>query len=308
MSRAIPEAVDHVIAASLRTLPDCRGKANLALSWKQFRERQGPLDGAWDLRLADGSSVRLPRGSRMTWAVAATGYWDRHIIEFLARYMAPSTITFDIGASLGLWTLPLARAARSCDGFVWCFEPNPENVRWLEANIAANGLGAVADVHAVAVGSRPGTANLGYREHGGGNAALLGADSVDTVEVPVIRIDDLELPRRVSLVKMDVEGFELEVLRGARGLIERDRPTIFGEFSPAWLDIRGEDLAAGLRSLTELDYEVYELREQRSASWRPKDRVLLRRLRPPFQTRCENVLLLPSRRREETFAAADHGA
>jgi FkbM family methyltransferase len=282
--------VDRALTAGLRRLPDWRGKASVALAWKRTRERRGPLDGDWRLRLWDGSVVRLPRGSLMTWAVATTGHWDRHVIELLAPYVEPGTLALDVGASLGLWSLPLARAARAGGARLWCFEPNPENLPWLEANLAANGLAGVTEVHAVALGSRPGTARLGYREHGGGNGALLDLAGVATVEVAVRRLDDVELPGRVSFVKMDVEGFELEVLRGARALIARDRPAIFGEFSPDWLAMRGEDPAAELDWIAGLGYDVLEVEERRSAAWRPKD---VARLRERERPGAGNLLLVP---------------
>ena len=232
----------------------------------------------------------------MTWSLAATGHWDRYVIEMLTRYIEPETLVLDIGASLGLWSLPLGRAACSRGGRLWCFEPNPENLPWLEANIDRNDLRPVAEVHAVALGARTGTARLGYREHGGGNGALLDMGSADSVAVSVARIDDFDFPQRVSFVKMDVEGFELDVLRGGRALIGRDRPAIFGEFSAAWLRLREEDLAAGLSVVTALDYEVFELEERRSAGWRSKDLVTLRRLEQPFLSSSQNLLLLPAER------------
>lgn len=306
---AVTRVIDDTVASGLRSLPNWRGKTRVALGWKRMRERRGPLDGGWRLRLSDGSTVCLPRGSQMTWSLAATGYWDRHIIELLTRYIEPGTLALDIGASLGLWTLPLARVVRSNGGRLWCFEPNPENLAWLEANIDRNYLGSVAEVHEVALGSWQGTAQLGYREFGGGNAALVDADAGNTVEVPVVRIDDLDFPQRVSFMKMDVEGFELEVLRGARALIHRDRPAIFGEFNATWLRMRDEDLAAELSSIAALGYEVFKVEDRRSASWRPKDVAGLRRLEPPFVSGFENLLLLPAEPRSPGGAAtADRAA
>lgn len=278
--------------AGLRVLPDARGKASLALGWKRLRERRGALDGDWPLRLWDGSVVRLPRGSVMTWAVAATGQWDRHLIEFVSRYVDPGTVALDVGASLGLWSLPLARVARSRRSRLWCFEPSPYNVPRLEANLERNGLHTIAAVRPVALGAQRGAARLGYRERGGGNGALLDVADPDSVEVAVERLDDIEFPLRVSFVKMDVEGFELEVLRGGRALLERDRPVIFGEFSAAWLAMRGEDLDADLAALCTRGYEVFKLEQRRSARWRPNDVASLRRLEPPFAS-AENLLLLP---------------
>ena len=301
------ETLENVVAAGLRALPDWRGKASVALRWKRWRERREPLDGRWRVRLSDGSTVCLPRGSEMAWSVAATGYWDRHVIDLLAKCIAPRTIALDIGASLGLWSLPLAATARVVDAQLWCFEPNPDNAAWLQANIAANDLSSVAEVHQSALGAHSGIARLGCREHGGGNAALIEADDTDTdaVEVPVARLDDIEFPRRVSFMKMDVEGFELDVLRGARGLVERDRPAIFGEFNAGWLRIRREDLGTELLVLAGLGYDVFAVEERRSEWWRPRDVVRLRRIAPPQVSGCENLLLLPPGAPRPTPASPD---
>lgn len=287
-------ALEDAVLAGLRTLPDWRGKVGVALAFKRLRERHGTLGGAWDLRLSDGSVVRLPRGSQMTWSVAATGHWDRPVVDFVARHIARDTIALDIGASLGLWSLPLARVARANGGRLWCFEPNPDNLPWLAANIERNGLNAVVDLHPTALGSRRGTARLGLREHGGGNGALLAGQRTDAVEVPVAAIDDFAFPMRVGFIKMDVEGFELEVLRGAGGLLERDRPVIFGEFNATWLRERGEDLPRELARLHALGYDVFTLGQSRSRWWRPRDVVTARRLSSPFAVSDEDLLLIAS--------------
>lgn len=287
------EAIEDAAAAGLRAVPDWRGKTSLALGWKQVRERRGPLAGAWRVRLADGSLMSLPRGSTMSWTVAATGRWDHYIVHFVERFVAPHTLALDIGASLGLWTVPLARVVRGRDALVWCFEPNPENLPWLTSNIESNGLRSIAAVQPVAVGARQGTAHLGSREPGGGNGAITGHCS-GTVEVEMKRLDDCDFPCPVSFVKLDVEGFELEVLRGACDLITRDRPVIFGEFNAAWLLQRGEDLPAHLHTLTKIGYDIFALEQRRSSRLRATDVVSLRRLRPPFGSIGENLVFIPS--------------
>ena len=287
------DALEDVAATVLRALPDWRGKATIALLWKARRERHGQVDGQWRLRTTEGWELCLPRGSAMAWSVAATGHWDRHVIDLVAGYIEPRTVALDVGASLGLWTVPLAAAAQSTGARLWCFEPNPDNLAWLRANIEANDLGSVTELHAVALGSRTGTARLGCREHGGGNAALVPAYEHDGVDVPLARLDDFVFPRRVSFIKLDVEGFEVQVLRGARALIDRDRPVMFGEFSRTWLRMRGEHLAPELTRLASLGYDIFEVGEQRSARWRPRDVAELRRLEPPFLPASENLLLLP---------------
>lgn len=289
------DALEDAAAAALRAIPDWRGKANLALGYKRVRQRRGTLGGAWHMRLADGSSLCLPRGSDMSWTVAATGYWDRHVVDLVERFVTPGTLVLDIGASLGLWAVPLGRIVRNHGGRLWCFEPNPENIPWLTSNLEANDLCGVAEVHPVAVGARAGTVHLGPREPGGGNAAITVDAGTDAdIAVAVRRIDDYSFPCAVSFVKMDVEGFELEVLRGMRELLERDHPVILGEFNATWLRERGEDLPAHLGKLDAMGYDVFALEHCRTTRWRPNDVATLRQLQPPFATTAEDLILIPS--------------
>ena len=288
------ENVDNVIAAALRALPDVRGKANLALRLRNIRERRSPLDGTWKVRLSEGSEVCLPRSSRMSWTVAVTGQWDRHLIAEVARYVRPETLVLDVGASIGMWTVPLARTAAEHGALLWCFEPNPDNVRWLTMNIERNGLDGVVHVQPVGLGSSSSQAYLGLREHGGGNGAVQDCGSADTIAITVCRLDDIPMPRPISFIKLDVEGFELEVLRGGWETIRRDRPVIFGEFSTEWLRIRGENLPAYLCKLADIGYAVFTLQEERSAAWRAKDIVDRKELLAPFDSPNANLLLVPS--------------
>ncbi len=286
--------IDKAVVAGLRVLPAVRGKARLALSWKRLRERGLPLEGSWEVRMSDGSKISLPLGSVMAWIVAAVGHWDSGMLELVSRYIPAGTLVLDVGASVGLWTVPLGRNARSKGALVWCFEPNPENVRWLIVNIARNGLRDIVEVREIGLGARAGSAHLIFREHGGGNGALSDHPQGDCMPVSVARLDDLALPRRVGFMKLDVEGYELEVLRGARHTVQRDRPVIFGEFNAEWLRIRGEDLASHLGFLAGLGYQVFAVQERRSALWRPRDTTSLDRLEAPYPRGAQNLLLVPA--------------
>jgi hypothetical protein len=112
-------------------------------------------------------------------------------------------------------------------------------------------------------------------EYGVGNGVIAvdgqtATDKFPSIPIDVRRLDDVDLGRRVSLIKIDTEGYEVAFLRGAGELIERDRPVIFGEFSGTWLARRGEDLRGALAGL---DYEVEALLPSRSRPWRSLDTV-----------------------------------
>lgn len=262
------------IARVCRRLPDARGKARLG--WRLRRHM--PHDADWDLRLSNGERYSLPSGSMMSWVVAFTGEYDAAPQRLLAESVRPGTLVLDIGASLGLWTVPLGRAAQAAGAQVWAVEPHPSNHPWLHRNVELNGLQATVMIHEIALGDRSGTVMMELDERGGGNAAVSTSAVLGATAVPIRRLDELTFPAPVSAMKLDVEGFELSVLRGARALLARDRPVIFGEFSPEWLAARGEDLSTCLDELEALGYRASTLASRRSRPWKSNDRFELRSL------------------------------
>jgi len=122
-------------------------------------------------------------------------------------------IVIDIGAYVGLYTCMAAEKVGSA-GRVISFEPDPANYRQLLSNVTLNGFCNVTMV-ASALSERPGRANLFIKHHG--TVSSLGG-SGSCVEVAVDTLDNV-LKRmgvpKVDLIKIDVEGFELQVLRGA---------------------------------------------------------------------------------------------
>src|SRR3982074_2120522 len=117
----------EMLALASRTLPDFRGKLGVAARLRRRAEQRGTLEGAWQLRLSDGTRVELPRQSAMSWATAFTGGWDAAVVGYMERFIAPDTLVLDVGASLGLWTVQLAKAAASRGAEGWAFAPDPAN-------------------------------------------------------------------------------------------------------------------------------------------------------------------------------------
>jgi FkbM family methyltransferase len=134
-------------------------------------------------------------------------------------------IGLDVGANLGLYTYFLARACRH----VYAFEPNPNPLRALRAVADAN-----VTVLAVALSDKSGEADLaiprgrrGWSNNGATISHGFPGRSL-TLKVPCRRIDDLGLDG-IGIIKVDVEGFEKEVLLGARETLKRDRPVLLVE-------------------------------------------------------------------------------
>jgi FkbM family methyltransferase len=271
-------------------MPELRGKANLAWQLMRRSERRGPLEGMWRVTLKDGTRLELPRQSRMGWAVAFEGRYNQAAVRQVAEFIRPETVVLDVGASIGLWTVQLGKIAASRRASLWAFEPNPQNTPWIRSNLVLNDLAETVTVCEMGLGDRAESPLLAHTENGVGNGAIA-VNGEDGIPIAIRRLDDIDLPAPVSFIKIDVEGYETAVLRGAAGLLERDRPVIFGEFSVAWLEARGENLRA---ALVELDYEVTALSPIHSRAWRPIDAIQRRPVDlASAEPLPENLLLCP---------------
>jgi FkbM family methyltransferase len=145
----------------------------------------------------------------------------------------------DIGSNVGLTAIGFDQLVP--EGKVFAFEPSPQNYRLLQKNLKENSCLRVEAVNK-AVGSSTGEVSFfdvpGY---GAGSFALNDVSQLaarhhaeDRIEIPCVRIDDfvedLGLDR-IDLIKIDVEGFELDVLEGARKTLARFRPITILEFN-----------------------------------------------------------------------------
>ena len=150
----------------------------------------------------------------------------------------------DVGANIGYYLLMFQRRVGQ-QGHVTCIEPSPENLIELRCNVRENGLKNTT-VLDVAVGRRDEVVGLKAGINGGVVECGKGV-----CEVKVRRLDDL-VQRRVHFIKIDVDGFEGEVLQGAEGILRRDRPCLFLEFHPRLVRQFGADIDEILDYLRQL--------------------------------------------------------
>ena len=161
------------------------------------------------------------------------GLPEQGLIDWSRQFLRPGDVFLDVGAHCGTWTLQLASVTTS----VFAYEPQWSTYCKLCGGVALNRLDAhVIAIHA-AVTERVGVTQLHVVSGEGGGSTLHAEDARDTV----VRVEDvtgltLDAERfrywargRVGLIKIDVEGAELEVLRGAQRLIDEDAPYLLVE-------------------------------------------------------------------------------
>ncbi|MFI1676665.1 FkbM family methyltransferase [Streptomyces sp. NPDC020607] len=263
----------------------------------------------------------------MTFAARVAPYVPDRLIASLARLVYPRFepelarladlcppgcgTAVDVGGWYGPWSYRLASRAHR----VVTVEPVPQLARLLAAGTPRN----VRVIQAAAT-DRPGTARLWLPRGDRGErgvSSLVRRDIHDVaVDVPCLTLDGLGL-RDVHFVKIDVDGNELRVLRGARELIARDRPAIFLE-----LESRIQPTAPIVELLTGhhgyrgwvlphdswLPLDAFDLETHQSGTSYVASQGLLRRVLTPRRPRYVNsVLFLPDGHRPGALAVRDDG-
>ena len=164
------------------------------------------------------------------------GEWSPHEVELFRKLVRPGAYVVEVGAHIGSLTLPLARFAGP-SGRVFAFEPQRLLFQVLAANAALNSLTNVYPHH-VALGNKSGTAWLSdaidYSKpanYGGVPLRRLAelAGEAARYEVQISRLDDIYRQPRLDVLKIDVEGMEADVIRGAEALIRQHHPYVYVE-------------------------------------------------------------------------------
>lgn len=205
--------------------------------------------------VATGEAAGLTLVSRDADPEFGRGTYERPIQQAIASNLAPGDAFFDIGANIGFFSLIAARRVGT-EGQVYAFEPVPRNAAAIRRTAQLNGFHAIR-VFPEAVGATIGRAELLLARHIGG-AALASAEAPPDMngylEVDVTTLDDAIARhglRPPSLVKIDVEGAEIEVLRGMTETLRAHRPSIIYEIDDATregLDRKARQIAALLTS------------------------------------------------------------
>ena len=182
--------------------------------------------------------------------------------------LKPGDWTIDVGANVGVLTAELCHLVGGA-GLVWAIEPYPPNIRKLEDMRRSNGLGQL-EVIPGALSNGPGIARLHLPLDGNSGHPSLAktSDLAGEIEVPTWSLDDLVAERKpgrkLTFIKIDVEGHEIAVLDGAARTIGKMRPLILCEFNDVLLREGGTSWPTLLQRFTEMGYRpIRALREGR---------------------------------------------
>ena len=192
-------------------------------------------------------TVNNPRDTIQKCHVDGT-FYEPEELAIIARHFPIGGTFLDIGANVGNHTLYVAKFLRASR--IVCFEPNPPAISLLESKVWLNGLTRIVDGNYLGIGlsdrvQENVAMKYSRRNLGGGRIVQ------DEGSIRLERADTLLAGQKFDLIKIDVEGMELDVLAGLSGLLATHRPKMFIEVDNV--------NAAGFQAwLAEAGYQVLE--------------------------------------------------
>lgn len=203
----------------------------------------------WVYKLVPGNTdypsgtIRKARRNGIVYALDISDYQEWLVYfycktdssEHVLNYLGKSEIIFDIGANIGQTAFNMFRTQKShgLNPVVYAFEPYPITFRKLESNIRLNPDYAVRAFN-LGLSSQKGELHMTQHSPSNSGGFRMTTDTQNSISVPVVSLDEFvsehSIPR-IDFIKIDVEGFELEVLEGAWLSIQQFRPILIFEYS-----------------------------------------------------------------------------
>jgi FkbM family methyltransferase len=225
-----------------------------------WREAEGRRQEVKIVRLPWGPEIAVNTADSIGWSLYTRAIYETHVTEALWRLVQPGDSVVDGGANIGYMTSVLAVRAGEA-GKIYCFEPHPTVFDDLQRNVdawQAHKPSGSFFLYQAALGAREGFASLQVPDLFSTNRMVSRIEPSrsqaggESLQVKVLALDDV-IPKHetIRLVKLDVEGYELAVLKGMEGMLRthRVRHVIFEET---------EDFpAATHKFLGNLDYAIF---------------------------------------------------
>ena len=157
-------------------------------------------------------------------------------IDFLKNYLKRGDIFIDCGANIGLWTLIASDCTKS-DGRVYSFEPNPKLFQRLFKNIDYNNLEGQCIIEQIGLSSTSCSSFLYLDENHHQMGSLQNKNTNRKIKVELKTLDSFRLSR-IDGMKVDVEGHELDVLKGAIQTLISHKPWLVVELNNVFHNVQ----------------------------------------------------------------------
>lgn len=237
------------------------------LRWKLLKQRRQ----FQDIRLQPGVRMRLFLDSEVSYGIYAKNFEMRERM-FHNAFLRPGDIYLDVGANIGLFTLIAAHKVGN-DGQVYALEPTSTSFQRLLTNIHLNRFSNVSPFQ-IALSDAPGQVSMlvsldGYDGRNSLTSPTAG-EKFTSEMVSALTLDQFvqeqHLDHKITMIKIDVEGWETHVLAGGRGILSAtDAPILQIEFAEEARASAGSTTDELYRSLTSLGYQLFSFEAEAGA-------------------------------------------
>jgi len=230
--------------------------------WQHFAERdcEATVVVPWHL----GTRLCMHLNNDLSRQIFIAGCTEPNEFTFLDRFLAPGMTFLDVGANEGVYSIFAARRV-GASGMVWAFEPSERELSRLRRNMEFNALDFRIFAAGLSDSERHAELHVAESRYAGlntmGKIPYEGVNIARTERVQLLRLDDV-LSRnalsRIDMIKIDIEGGELAMLRGAVETIRRYRPVLIFELLRPALLSQGASPEKVIEFLESQGYALYQ--------------------------------------------------
>ena len=208
---------------------------------------------------ARGKKLTVPSLDRWLYARLHAIGWMGGEVPWFSEQIRPGMTVVDVGANIGFYTLVFADLVGAA-GKVIAFEPHPDLYRAAAENVRRNGKSGIVRIHNCALGAQAGELYLqpGHM-NSGDNRLQRSGNPARSIAVQVKRLDDVLASEKVDWIKIDVQGWECDVLEGMGETLARNRESlqVCMEFWPRGIQQAGRDPMEAIAILRRAGYALY---------------------------------------------------
>jgi FkbM family methyltransferase len=197
------------------------------------------------------------------WSLLSTGTYEDEINKLIRISLKPGNIALDIGANIGLQSIRMSQCT-GAEGKVYAFEPLAHLQEKFSNNIKLNKANNIK-LFPFALANEESTADFKISKNtwNQGTFSIGNNDGGPDTQCVIIKIADnvpeIKELSRLDLVKIDVEGFEYQVLQGLKQTIDKYKPRIIFEYDSNYWLTNGQNMNDCFNFLNELHYTLYQI-------------------------------------------------
>jgi len=156
-------------------------------------------------------------------SVSSTLFYDKKFYEkdinLIKKYLKKGDIFIDVGSNIGILSIVASKLVGRT-GKIYSYEPHPRIFKYLEGNIKLNNIKNIISRN-IGIGSKSG--NIYITNKIADDMNYLSKDSINGKKIKVKKLDDIIRDKNIKMLKIDTEGYELEVLKGSKELLKNTK-------------------------------------------------------------------------------------